>query len=77
MPDSAFTTTARRQFLTSLPHPGIDLAHPDEERGYWIRVHCRAMACRFEIVLAAAVVGSRPAAMLLPWGSAPTASWQM
>lgn len=47
------TTTARRQFLTSLPRGRGDLAPADEERGYWIRVHRRAMACRFEITLAA------------------------
>lgn len=46
------TTTARRQFLTSLPRRRGDLTPADEERGYWIRLHRRAMACRFEITLA-------------------------
>ena len=32
------TTTARRQFLTSLPRGRGDLAPADQERGYWIRV---------------------------------------
>lgn len=45
------TTTARRQFL-GLSRRGGDLARADEERGYWIRVHRRAMTCRFEITLA-------------------------
>jgi len=53
MHDLPVTATPRRQFLTSLPRPRTDPAQPDEERGYWIRVHRRAMACRFEIVLAA------------------------
>ena len=53
MQDLPVTATPRRRFLTSLPRPRTDPAQPDEERGYWIRVHRRAMACRFEIVLAA------------------------
>lgn len=47
------TATPRRQFLASLPRPRADLPRPEEERGYWIRVHRRAMACRFEILLSA------------------------
>jgi len=46
------TTTARREFLTSLPRRRRDRAPVDAERGYWIRVHRCAMACRFEITLA-------------------------
>lgn len=47
------TTTARRQFLTFLPRWRGDPTPADEECGYWIRVHRRAMACLFEITLAA------------------------
>ena len=46
------STTARRRFLTSLPHSRSDRTPVDEARGYWIRVHRCAMACRFEITLA-------------------------
>lgn len=46
------TTTARRQFLTSLSRRRSDRTPVNEERGYWIRVHRCAMACRFEITLA-------------------------
>jgi thiamine biosynthesis lipoprotein len=42
-------STERRQFLTSLARPRADGANG---HGYWIRVHRRAMACRFEITLA-------------------------
>lgn len=53
MRDLPVTATPRRQFLASLPRPRTDPAQSEEERGYWIRVYRRAMACRFEIVLAA------------------------
>jgi thiamine biosynthesis lipoprotein len=46
-------TTARRQFLTSLLRSRGDRLPAGEEPGYWIRVHRCAMACRFEITLAA------------------------
>ena len=46
------STTARRRFLTSLPRRRSDRTPVDEARGYWIRVHRYAMACRFEITLA-------------------------
>jgi len=46
------STTARRQFLTSVPRRRSDRTPIDEARGYWIRVHRCAMACRFEITLA-------------------------
>jgi thiamine biosynthesis lipoprotein len=57
------TTTARRQFLTFRTHCRGDLSPADEEGGCWIRVHRRAMACRFEITLAAEDGAFVPAAM--------------
>ena len=45
------TPTARRQFLTSLPRRRGGRIPADEKTGYWIRVHRRAMACRFEITM--------------------------
>src|SRR5262245_48389776 len=44
------TSTARRQFLTSLARGRTEGSA--EEPGFWIRVHRRAMACLFEITLA-------------------------
>ena len=46
-------TTARRRFLTSLARCGGDFPQAVDECGYWIHVHRRAMACHFEILLAA------------------------
>ena len=51
----------RRQFLTSLSGQRQDVSF-NGNGGYWIRVHRRAMACRFEITLAAEDAGFLPAA---------------
>ena len=56
------TPTARRQFLTSLPRRRGVRFPADEKSGYWIRVHRRAMACRFEITLAGEDAAFVPAA---------------
>jgi FAD:protein FMN transferase len=56
------TTMARRQFLTSLPRSRGDITSQDESGSYWVRIHRVAMACRFEITLAAEDVGHVPAA---------------
>jgi thiamine biosynthesis lipoprotein len=45
---STGTRPSRRDFLTGVPATRRDPGH------YWIRVHRRAMACKFEITLAAA-----------------------
>jgi thiamine biosynthesis lipoprotein len=45
--------TNARQFVASFFRGNGDAAGADGEGGYWIRVHRRAMACRFEITLAA------------------------
>ena len=42
----------RRQFLANLSPRGACVAERGEAYGDWIRVHRRAMACRFEVVLA-------------------------
>lgn len=47
------STTARREFLASFSRGGPDRGQAHEGPQYWIRVHRRAMACRFEITLAA------------------------
>ncbi len=47
---------SRRDFLTGVPSRRA----PDDD--YWIRVHRRAMACRFEITLASGDAASVPAA---------------
>ncbi len=47
---------SRRDFLTGIPGRPL----PDDD--YWIRVHRRAMACRFEITLASGDAASVPAA---------------
>src|SRR5436190_22725582 len=44
--------TDRRQFLGALSPRGACAAPLAAEYGDWIRVHRRAMACRFEVVLA-------------------------
>ena len=54
--------TDRRQFLAALS-PRSDGVGPEVECGHWIRVHRRAMACRFEITLAAVDGAFVPAAM--------------
>jgi thiamine biosynthesis lipoprotein len=55
--------TDRRQFLAALSPRGADVAAGEAACGHWIRVHRRAMACRFEITLAAADGAFVPAAM--------------
>ncbi|HEU4891901.1 MAG TPA: FAD:protein FMN transferase [Vicinamibacterales bacterium] len=54
--------TDRRQFLAALS-PRREVASREVACGYWIRVHRRAMACRFEITLAAVDGGFVPAAV--------------
>lgn len=60
-PPTDITTTARRHFLTSLSRRRV-LTPADNQRGYWIRVYRHAMACRFEITLAAEDAAFVPAA---------------
>jgi FAD:protein FMN transferase len=50
---------SRRDFLTGIPGRRYPADHSDD---YWIRVHRRAMACRFEITLASGDATSVPAA---------------
>jgi thiamine biosynthesis lipoprotein len=54
--------TARREFLATLTGRRGEVAPEAGDPGYWIRVHRRAMACRFEITLAAADGAFVPAA---------------
>ena len=54
--------TDRRQFLAALS-PRSEVVGREVACGHWIRVHRRAMACRFEITLAAADGAFVPAAM--------------
>jgi thiamine biosynthesis lipoprotein len=53
---------ARREWLTSFPRWRGDVSSQDEHGSYWIRVHRQAMACRFEITLAAEDARLVPAA---------------
>src|SRR5687768_10110931 len=60
------SSTSRRRFLTGrMGSPGVRRSM-EEGGGYWIRVHRRAMACRFEITLDladGAFVGAATAAL--------------
>ena len=53
---------ARRELLTSFPRWRGEVTSQDENGSYWIRVHRQAMACRFEITLAAEDARLVPAA---------------
>ena len=55
--------TGRRQFLAALSPRSAEVVGRGAACGHWIRVHRRAMACRFEITLAAADAVFVPAAM--------------
>jgi thiamine biosynthesis lipoprotein len=55
--------TDRRQFLAALSPRSAETVGPEAACGHWIRVHRRAMACRFEITLAAVDGAFVPAAM--------------
>jgi thiamine biosynthesis lipoprotein len=54
--------TNRRRFVAAVVRRGGDRAAAQEETSCWIRVHRRAMACRFEISLAAEDGACVPAA---------------
>jgi thiamine biosynthesis lipoprotein len=51
------TTSGRREFLACLRPSRGDVISEDEAGGFWIRLSRRAMACRFEITLAAEDAG--------------------
>ncbi len=53
----------RRRLLTALLPRDADVSGREPACGHWIRVHRRAMACRFEVTLAAADSAFVPAAM--------------
>ena len=55
--------TDRRQFLAALSPRRAEVVGREVACGHWIRVHRRAMACRFEITLAAVDGAFVPAAM--------------
>jgi len=55
--------TDRRQFFAALSPRSGEVVWREASCGHWIRVHRRAMACRFEITLAAADGVFVPAAM--------------
>jgi FAD:protein FMN transferase len=55
--------TDRRQFLAALSSRDAEVADREAACGHWIRVHRLAMACRFEITLAATDSAFVPAAM--------------
>src|SRR5689334_9811587 len=55
--------TDRRQLLAALSPRGAGVAPREAVCGHWIRIHRRAMACRFEITLAADDSAFVPAAM--------------
>jgi FAD:protein FMN transferase len=56
-------SATRRQFLALLSPCGADSSAASAEGGFRIRVHRRAMACRFEIILAAVDGAFVPASM--------------
>ncbi len=53
----------RRRLLTALLPRDADVSGCEPACGHWIRVHRRAMACRFEVTLATADSAFVPAAM--------------
>jgi thiamine biosynthesis lipoprotein len=55
--------TDRRQFLAALSPRSAEVVGRGAACGHWIRVHRRAMACRFEVTLAAADGAFVPAAI--------------
>ena len=53
----------RRQFFAALSPRSAEAGGGLAESAHWIRVHRRAMACRFEVTLAAADGAFVPAAI--------------
>ena len=57
------SVTGRRQFLAAFSPRAGEAGGAALGSGHWIRVHRRAMACRFEVTLAAADSACVPSAM--------------
>ena len=61
-PSTEGAIAGRREFLTALPRWRGDITSQDNDESCWIRLYRHAMACRFEVTLAARDTGLVPAA---------------